>query len=127
MTKYDLFRRRIVPVMMMIVGALLAYETCGKNERTTATFVIEYGVYTPDVRSVEAEVWMNGERVTNLRRNALAGAQIGKTRFEASLPDTEGELRIDVDLANGDRKHVTRKLHVREGEVMTFQLEPDLR
>ncbi len=127
MTKYDFFRRRIVPVAMVIVAALLAYETCGKSERTQATFVIEYGVYARDVRSVEAEVWMNGERVTHLLRSARDGAYIGKTRFEASLPDTEGELRIDVELANGDRKHVMRKLHVREGEIMTFQLEPDLR
>ncbi len=112
---------------MVIVGALLAYETCGKNERTQATFVLEYGVYRTDVRAVEAEVWMNGERVTNFKANALERAYIGKTQFEASLPDTEGELRIDVDLANGDRKHVTRKLHVREGEILTFQLEPDLR
>jgi hypothetical protein len=126
-TKYDLFRRRIVPVAMVIVGGLLAFEQCGKNERTEATFVLEYGIYNNDVRAVEAEVWMNGERVTRLRRNAVDGAYIGKTRFEASLPDTEGELRIDVDLANGDRKHVTRKLHVREGDVLTFQLEPDLR
>lgn len=126
-TKYDLFRRRIVPAAMVIVGGLLAYETCHKQDRTQASFVVEYGVYSKDVRSMEAEVWMNGERVTNFKANALDGAYIGKTRFEASLPDTEGELRIDVDLANGDRRHVTRKLHVREGETLTFQLEPDLR
>ena len=127
MTKYDLFRRRIVPVAMVIVGGLLAYETCNRHDRTEATFVLEYGVYTNDVRGVEAEIWMNDERVTSFRRNALDGAFIGKTQFKASLPDTDGELRLDVDMAAGDRKHVVRQVHVSDGEIVTFQLEPDLR
>lgn len=127
MTKYDLFRRRIVPVVIVIVGGLLTYETCHKQERTEATFVFEYGVYGTDVRSVEAEVWMNNERVTNFRRNALEGGYIGRTQFKASLPDTDGELRLDVDMSNGDHKHIVRQLHIREGETVTFQLEPDLR
>jgi hypothetical protein len=126
-TRYDVFRRRIIPLAFAVIFGLLAYETCQKQERTAVTFVVEYGVFATDVRAIEAEVWMNGERVTNMRRTALEGAYIGTTRFEASLPDTSGELRIDVDLANGVRKHVVRKLHVAEGETVTFDLEPDLR
>lgn len=126
-TKYDLFRRRIVPVAMVIVGGLLAYQTCNKQERTEATFVLECGAYSNDVRVIEAEVWMNGERVTTFRRVALEGGFIGKSQFKASLPDTDGELRLDVELASSDHKHVVRRLHLRDGETVTFQLEPDLR
>lgn len=106
---------------------LMAYDMCNKHERTHATFVIEYGVFAKEVRGVEAEVWMNGERVTNFRREASEGAYIGRTRFEASLPDTTGELRVDVDLASGPRKHVVRRLQISEGQTVTFDLEPDLR
>jgi hypothetical protein len=126
-TRWDFIRRRIIPVAMVVVFALLAYETCNKQERTQVTFVIEYGVFAEDVREVEAEVWMNGERVTSFRRAATEGAFIGKTRFQASLPDTSGELRIDATMTSGDVKHVTRKLHVSEGQTVTFDLEPDLR
>lgn len=127
MTKYDFFRRRVAPVLFVLVLGLLAYDQCNKHERTHATFVLEYGAFEREVRVVEAEVWMNGERVTSFRREATPGAYIGRTKFDTSLPDTTGELRIDVDLASGDRKHIVRKLHVREGETMTFGLEPDLR
>ena len=127
MTKYDLFRRRIVPAAFVLVLGLMAYDMCGKHERTQVTLVLEYGVYAHDVRRVEGEVWMNGQRATILKREALDGAYIGKTQFEVSLPDTTGELRLDVDLANGERKHVIRQLHLREGETVTFALEPDLR
>lgn len=125
--RWDFIRRRIIPVAMIIVFALLTYETCNKQERTQVTFVIEYGAFAKDVRTVEAEVWMNGERVTNFRREAADGAYIGKTQFEASLPDTSGELRIDATMMSGDAKHITRKLHVEEGQTVTFDLEPDLR
>jgi len=126
-TKYDLFRRRIVPALIVVVFALMAYQTCEKQERTHATFVIEYGVYAKDVRQIEAEIWMNNERVSSFRREATEGAYIGTTKFEASLPDTSGELRVDVDLADGARKHVTRRLDIREGDTVTVNLEPDLR
>lgn len=127
MTRYDLFRRRIIPLAIVVVFALLAFETCNQQERTQATFVIEYGVYTKDVRLVEAEIWMNNERVSTFRRVALDGGNVGTTKFEASLPDVSGELRVDVDLADGSRKHVTRQLHVREGDTVMINLEPDLR
>jgi len=126
-TRWDFIRRRIIPIAMIIVFALLAVETCNKQERTQVSFVIEYGAYAKDVRTIEAEVWMNGERVTSFRREAAEGAFIGKTRFEASLPDTSGELRIDATMTSGDAKHITRKLHVEEGQTVTFDLEPDLR
>ena len=127
MTRYDFFRRRIAPVAFVLALGLMAYEMCNKHERTHATFVLEYGVFAKDVRAVEAEVWMNGERVTNFRRTASEGAYIGASRFDASLPDTSGELRVDVDLASGDRRHVVRRVQIEEGQTVTFDLEPDLR
>jgi len=126
-TRYDFFRRRIAPVAFVLVMGLMAYEMCNKHERTHATFVLEYGVFAKDVRAVEAEIWMNGERVTNFRRTAAEGSYIGPTRFEASLPDTSGELRVDVELAGTAPKHVVRRVQVEEGQTVTFDLAPDLR
>lgn len=127
MTRYDLFRRRIAPVAFVLGLALVGWQTCNKHERTHAMLVLKFGVFATDVREVEAEVWMNGERVSDFQRRAVEGAYIGPTMFEASLPDTDGELRLDVDLANGDRRHVVRKLHLRDGDTVTFDLESDLR
>lgn len=127
MSKYDFFRRRVLPLAMVVVFGLLTYETCNKHERTQATLVFTYGVFEKDVQYVEAEVWMNDEYVTTLKRQALDGAYIGTTRFQLSLPDTSGEIRISLDLTGGVRKQVTRRLHVREGDTVTFDLERDLR
>ncbi len=127
MSKYDLFRRRIAPIAFALALGFIAYDTCNKHERTTATFVIDYGEYERDVRSIEAEVWMNGEQVTQFRRVALEGASIGPTQFKASLPDTDGELRMDVELQTGDHRKATRAIHVSEGATVRIQLERDLR
>jgi len=125
-TRYDFFRRRIAPVAFVVLLGLMAYDQCQKHERTHATVVMTYGQLANDVREVEAEIWMNGERVTSFRRSAMEGGYIGATRFETSLPDTDGELRVDVTLPGGTR-HVVRQLHVTEGETVTFDLERDLR
>lgn len=127
MTKYDLFRRRIAPIAFGLAIAFISYDTCNKQERTNATLVIEYGAAEHDVHAVEAEVWMNGEQVTQFRRVALEGAYIGTTKFKASLPDVDGELRMDVELTSGEHRKVSRAIHVTEGATVTVQLERDLR
>jgi hypothetical protein len=124
---YDLFRRRIAPVAFALALGLIAYDTCSKQERTSATFVIDYGAAERDVRSIEAEVWMNNEQVTQFRRTALEGGLIGTTQFKGSLPATDGELRMDVELTSGERRKITRVIHVSEGATVTIQLERDLR
>jgi hypothetical protein len=126
-SKYDLFRRRIAPVAFVLALGLIAYDTCQKHERTHAAIVLDFGAAEPDVRSVEAEIWMNGEQVTQFRRAAAEGAYIGAARFETSLPDTQGELRVMVELANGARRHAIKPLHVQEGATVTIRLERDLR
>lgn len=127
MTKYDLFRRRIAPIAFALAIAFIAYDTCEKQERTSATFIIDVGAAEPEVRAIEAEVWMNGEQVTRFRRDAVDGMPIGRTLFKASLPDTDGELRLDVELRGGEHRTPTRKIHVTEGGTVTIQLERDLR
>jgi hypothetical protein len=126
-SRYALFRRRLAPVAFGLAIAFMAYETCNKQERTTATFVIDYGAAERDVHALEAEVWMNGEQVTQFRRVALENAYIGPTKFKSSLPDTDGELRMDVELSTGEHRHVTRAIHVSEGATVTIPLERDLR
>jgi len=126
-TKYDLFRRRIAPIAFALAIGFIAYDTCDKHKRTTATFVIDYGAAERDVRAIDAEVWMNNEQVTQFHRAAMDGALIGKTQFKGSLPDTDGELRIDVELASGEHRKLTRAIHFTEGATVTIQLERDLR
>jgi hypothetical protein len=126
-TKYDLFRRRIAPIAFALVMGFITYDTCNKDHRTTATFVIDYGSAERDVHAIDAEIWMNSEQVSQFRRVALDNASIGKTQFKGSLPDTDGELRIDVELTNGDHKKLTRVIHISEGATVTVQLERDLR
>lgn len=127
MTRYDFFRKRIAPVAFLVVVGLIAYDACNKQERTRATFILEYGVAEPEVRAVEAEIWMNNEQVTQFRRVALDGMRIGVTKFEASLPDVDGEIRINVDLGPKGVRDLVRRIHIEEGATVTVPLERDLR
>jgi hypothetical protein len=126
-SKYDLFRRRIAPIAFALALGYITYDTCNKQQRTSATVVIDYGAAEANVHAIEADVWMNGEQVSHFRREALAGGSIGKTMFKASLPDTDGELRMDVELTSGEHRNMTRAIHVTEGATISVQLERDLR
>lgn len=126
MTRYEFFRKRIAPVAFLIVVGLIAYDTCNKQERTKATFVLDYGAAEADVKAVDAEIWMNNEQVTRFHREALEGMRIGVSKFEASLPDVDGEIRVDVDLGAKGHRELIRKIHIDEGATVTIPLERDL-
>jgi hypothetical protein len=126
-TRYELFRKRIAPVAFGVAIVLLARESCMKQHRTHATFVLEPGAAQQEIRSVEADVWIGDAEVSTYRRNADQGAYIGPMRFVAALPDPDCELHLDVDL--GARGHRTFVRHVRadEGATVTVPLDSDLR
>jgi hypothetical protein len=126
-TRYDLFRRRIAPIAFALAIAFMAYQTCQKDQRTHAKVVLDLGAAARDVRAIEADIWMNGEQVTHFRRVALDNGTIGKTQFDTSLPDTDGEVRIDVELTSGEHRAIKRSIHVVEGATVTIPLERDLR
>ena len=121
MTKYDLFRRRIAPVAFGLAIVLIAREQCNKQERSKATFVLDFGAAQPAVKAVDAELWIGGSQIAVFHRNALAGGSIGDVRFDAQLPSEDAEVRIDVDL--GDRHpHVVRHVHAVEGSIVNVPL-----
>lgn len=127
MTRYDFFRKRIAPIAFLVVVGLIAYDSCDKQERTKATIILDFGAAEHDVRDVEAEIWMNNAQVTQFHRIALEGGYIGPIKLVTSLPDKDGEIRIEIELTGAVHKAITRQIHVEEGATVMVPLERDLR
>jgi len=126
-TRYDLFRKRIAPIAFGVAIVLLARDSCMKQERTHATIVLEPGAARPEIRSVEADLFINGEQITAFRRDAVEGAYIGPMQFQAALPAHDADLRLDVDLGARGHRAFVRHVHTDEGATVTVPLESDLR
>lgn len=120
MTRYDFFRRRIAPVLFLGLIGVIALDTCRDNERTHATIVLDLGAAKSKVKSIDAELIVEGEVINTFHRKAL-GAEMGPCKFEVAMPAKDGELRIDAD-----GKHLVRKIHAEEDAVVTVSLESDL-
>ena len=127
MTRYDLFRKRLAPIAFGLAIVLLARDSCMKQERTHVTFVLEPGAARPEIRSVAADLWIGDAEVSEFRREAAVGAYIGPMKFDAALPQKDGELRLDVDLGAKGHRTFVRHVHADEGATVTVPLESDLR
>ncbi len=125
MTGYELFRRRIAPVLFLCVVGLIAYDAYRKEDRTHATIVLDFGAAAPGVRSVEAELTSRGESMGTFHKAALPGQAIGDCKFDTLLSDEVGELRIDIGL-EADRRTLTRTVRPIEGSTVTVPLGDDL-
>jgi hypothetical protein len=126
-TRYDLFRKRVAPIAFGLAIALLARESCMKQQRTHATFVLEPGAARTEIRSVEADVFIDGTQISSYRRDAVEGAYIGPMQFKAALPQRDCDLRLDVDLGSKGHRTFVRHAHVDEGATVSVPLESDLR
>ncbi len=123
MSRYDLVRRRIAPVAFFLAIALIAKDSCDKGKRTHTTVELQFGASRPQVRAVDVDVVVAGDTIATFHRATLPDSTIGPCRFELSLPDDEGELRIDVDLG-ASHQRLTRRFHAVEGSTMTVAI-PD--
>ncbi|HEY0250031.1 MAG TPA: hypothetical protein VGC41_00810 [Kofleriaceae bacterium] len=121
MTRRELFRRRIAPVLFGVVIALMARKSCQNEHRTHATFVLDYGAATERVQGVELDLWMNGEVVAN-----FAHAGHGTAKFEGAFPADDGDMKLDVTLVSGEHKAISRRVHLDENATVTVNLEHDL-
>ncbi len=129
MTRYELFRKRIAPILFLGMVGLIAYDACQKEKHAgiTGTVVIELGEAEPRVRALEAEMFVRGnpDPISTYRRAALPGARIGDTRFEARMPVSNGELRIEVDLGDA-RRRLSRTVHLEDGATVRIDLSSEL-
>ena len=123
MSRYDLFRRRIAPIALVLAIALIARDSCEKNKRTHATVELTFGANQPSVHAVDVDVVVGGETVATFHRAALPDRTIGRSVFELSVPEDDGEFRIDVDLGTTHQR-LTRRFHAIEGSTMVVAI-PD--
>jgi len=125
-SRYDLFRRRIAPIAFLLAIALIARDTCQKDQRTHTAIELELGDARSEVRDVEVRVLVGSEIVNTFARHALPGSVIAPCRFDVALPGEDGTLEIDVTLDTAHR-HLTRQFHAIEGSTMLVSVADDLK
>jgi hypothetical protein len=122
-SRYDLFRRRLAPLAFFVAIGLIARDSCDKDKRTHATVELQLGADRPSIHAVDVDVVVDAQTVATFHRAALPGSTIGPCRFQLSVPDDDGELRIDVDLGATHRQ-LTRRFHAVEGATIVVPI-PD--
>ncbi len=123
MTRYELFRKRIAPIAFILAVGLMARETCQKQDRTTATIVLDYGNAASNIKSLDADLWAGDDVLAHFHR---ADSAPPRATLKATLPEHDAELRFDVDLVKGGHRHFTRRVHADDGATVTVLLESEL-
>ena len=117
MSRYDLFRRRIAPIALFVAIALIARDSCEKDQRTHTTVELQFAAESRKVVAVAVDVVIGSETIASFHRVALADQPIGPCRFPLVLTAEDGELRIDVDHGT-DHQRLTRRFHAVEGSTV---------
>jgi hypothetical protein len=122
-TRYELFRKRIAPVLFLGMVGVIAYDACNKQERTHATIIVDLGDAEARVKGFSADLVVAGDVIARFERRALPDLSIGcPCKFETSMPAETGELRFEVDV-DGQRKQLTKRISVIEGGKTTVTLD----
>jgi len=124
-TRYDMIRKRIAPLIFLFAMGLLVRETCQRADRAQATVVIELGGGAARVRGVDVTLHVGGDELSVFHRVAPPGLTIGPIQFEVSMPSRDGELRIDVTLDTATRR-IVRKIHAEDGATVQVPIGDEL-
>lgn len=124
MSRYDLFRKRIAPIAFFLAIGLIVRDSCQKEQRTHATVALAFGAQKARVRAVDVEIVVGSETLATFRRVATPGAQIGPCQFPASLPNEDGELKIDLDLGDVHQK-LTKHFHAIDGGMILISISDE--
>jgi hypothetical protein len=125
-TRREFAIKRLIPVAMLTAIALIANDTCHKSDRTHGTLELDFGAERARVRSVQAEVVVDGDVVGELRRVAQPGMILGPTVLVLALPAQDATVRVTVDVGAGEVALPERSIHVEEDATVTLSLARDL-
>jgi hypothetical protein len=123
-SRYDVFRRRIAPIALILAIGLIARDSCDKQQRTHATVELALGPAAAAARAITVEVVAAGDTVATFHRVALPDLPLGPCRFPLSTTAEDGELRIDLELGASHRR-LTRPFHAVEGSTIVVPVPDD--
>lgn len=103
----NLLRKRILPAAFIMGMAFLVQYTCDRQSRYKAT--VDFAV-TTDTRALEAIVRGVTDQPDADPIATLRCVLPGPCRFDVTLPDPDATVAIDLTLADGTHKQLTRSI-----------------
>jgi hypothetical protein len=118
-SRYDVFRRVIAPIALIAALALIAYDTCGAEERAEVRFSVDFGDDASAVRHVRVDLWSGGESIGFFEKGFGDGGVTAPVHWRQPVPGGAIEATISVTLAGGEVVPLRRELGApAEGEVV---------
>jgi len=122
-SRYDILRRRLAPIAVLIALGVLAYELWGRSDRTSTTIVLDLGGAAQDVRNIRADVFVGDEPVAWFETALTTGVR--DISFPAVI-DGPARVRVQVTTAAGIRV-LERSIRPDSGDTITLHLGDELR
>ncbi len=124
-SRYDLFRKRLAPVALVVALAALGHETCGRSGSNDVTIELGFGTHAGEIRRVRADVFVDGEPDAWMEQAFGPDGADRPPRFRALVPEGHAVLRVDLVTASGARR-VEHKLSPASGATLLVDLGADL-
>jgi hypothetical protein len=124
---YQLLRKRIAPIAIVLAFGLLIFETCNKKERIDVRIVLDLGPASETVSRVDVDVLgTGGEPVSTFTRERDAAGMMGSPSFAAVLTDRDVTLAIRLHVP-GRVIQTQRRIVADAGAVVTVAVADELR
>ncbi len=121
---WSFFKKRIAPLIMVVVLVLLGTRTC-RAELTTIDVIVDFDGGERFVRSIEVEYFRDGqpERVGHMRLSYGPGGAPGAAKHTLKLDKGRytAVLKLETDAG---LERVERRFHVEDEASVTFTVRP---
>lgn len=121
-TRYEMFRKRLAPIALIVAIGVLATQTCNKKQADRETIELRFGGHAAAIQRVRADVFVDDAPVAHVERD-LARDPTTPVRFPAVIDGGRARILVDLTTTHGPRR-LSRTLTA--GELVIVDLGPDL-
>ncbi len=121
-SRYQLVRRVIAPIAVVLAIGLLVRESCQEAAREPVSFSLQLGDGAARVRHVRVDLWTPGDdgaSVGFVERTFGDGGAVDGVRWSQPVPRADLEVTISLTLDTGEVVALRRRVHAPPGAAVS--------
>jgi len=114
-SRYQVFRRVVAPIALIVALGVLAWDTCRKDERADVRFAMDFGDDAADIRQVRVDLWVGDDSIGYFETRFGDAGATAPVRWKQPVPRDEIDATVSLTLADGQVVELRRRLHAPSG------------
>jgi hypothetical protein len=120
MSRYQLARRVIAPIALVLAIGLLVKETCAEAAREPVAFSLRFGDDAARVRHVRVDLWVDDASIGFVERAFGDAGAVERVHWSQPVSEQDLEVTISLTMVDGEVVALRRRVSAIPGSAVVI-------